>query len=328
LMPFDFQSTFAVLVRFSIIYLPTGLIHGFERQARPSKTRLRALSIVCQFMSMKRQSGNARPRQQWTALRVPSGLGAPKPVIVRKQTLAARHYFPEHSHSWNQLVYATAGALTVNAEGRNFVISPDHAVWLPTGTMHRVGSLLGAEFRSLYVADSRRLKIAGCPTVFRVSQLLRALIIEAATFERGKADAYTARVTTLILDQLHRAEPVDFSLPWPSSPSIAELCDALYGDPADLRGLVQWGKKLGMSARTLSRRFEDEVGISFRTWQRKLRLFKAMEFLGGGRSVTEIALDLGYASTSAFIYMFKQEVGRSPRVYQRTRDRDGKSPEP
>ena len=80
----------------------------------------------------------------------------------------------------------------------------------------------------------------GPPHGFRVSQLLRALIIEAATFERGKADAYTARVTTLILDQLRRAEPVRFSLPWPSSPSIAELCDALYGDPLDLRGLVQW----------------------------------------------------------------------------------------
>jgi len=197
------------------------------------------------------------------------------------------------------------------------VIFPDHAVWLPTGTTHRVGSLLGAEFRSLYVIDSRRLQIADTPTVFRVSELLRALIIEAATFERGRADAYAGRVTTLILDQLGRAEAVDFSLPWPSSPSLAELCDALYGDPSDLRGLDQWGKALGMSARTLSRHFEDEVGITFRTWQRKLRLFKAMEFLGGGRSVTDTAFDLGYASTSAFIYMFKQEVGQSPRVYQR-----------
>jgi AraC-like DNA-binding protein len=251
-----------------------------------------------------------------------SGLGRPKPLLVRKQTLAARHYFPEHSHSWNQLVYATAGALTVNAGDRSFVISPDHAVWLPTGTVHRVGSLLGAEFRSLYVADSRSLKIAARPTVFRVSQLLRALIVEAAAFEQGKADAYTGRVMTLILDQLRRAEAVDFSLPWPSSPSLVALCDALYGDPSDAKGLVEWGRALGMSARTLSRHFEDEVGMTFRTWQRKLRLFKAMEFLGGGRNVTVTALDLGYASTSAFIHMFRQEVGQSPRAYQRTQGRE------
>lgn len=265
---------------------------------------------------MKRQSGLGG-LEQWKQLRVPSELGAPKPLLVRKQSLPARHYFPEHSHSWNQLVYAISGALTVNTEGSNLVISPDHAVWLPIGIRHRVGSLLGAEFRSLYVASDRRLKIATKPTVFKVSQLLRALIIEAATFERGKADLYTRRVTELILDQLRRAEAVDFSLPWPSSPAITRLCDALYGAPADARSLEQWGKALGMSARTLSRHFEDEVGMSLRNWRQRLRLFKAMEFLGGGRSVTETALDLGYASTSAFSYMFRQEVGRSPREYQR-----------
>ena len=37
--------------------------------------------------------------------------------------------------------------LTVAVEGRSFVISPEQAVWLPTGLRHRVGSLLGAEFR-------------------------------------------------------------------------------------------------------------------------------------------------------------------------------------
>ncbi|WP_164144387.1 helix-turn-helix domain-containing protein, partial [Serratia marcescens] len=84
------------------------------------------------------------------------------------------------------------------------------------------------------------------------------------------------------------------------------------------RSLDQWGRALGMSARTLSRHFEDEIGMSLRIWRRRLRLFKAMELLGGGRSVTETALDLGYASTSAFSYMFRQEVGRSPREYQRT----------
>lgn len=265
---------------------------------------------------MKRQK-DAGHSDRWRLLRVPSDLGAPKPLLVRKQSLPARHYFPEHSHSWCQLVYAISGALTVNTDGSNLVISPDHAVWLPIGVRHRVGSLLGAEFRSLYVANDRRLKIASEPTVFKVSELLRALIIEAATFERGKTDAYTRRVTELILDQLGRAEAVDFSLPWPSSPAMVRLCDALYSAPADARSLDQWGRVLGMSARTLSRHFEDEVGMSLRNWRRRLRLFKAMEFLGGGRSVTETALDLGYASTSAFSYMFRQEVGRSPREYQR-----------
>jgi AraC-like DNA-binding protein len=46
-------------------------------------------------------------------------------------------------------------------------------------------------------------------------------------------------------------------------------------------------------------------------------LDKAVEMLGGGGSVTETALDLGYGSPSAFIYAFRQEMGMSPQAYCR-----------
>ena len=74
-------------------------------------------------------------------------------MTVRAQSIPARHSFPKHAHGWNQMVYALADVLTVAVEGRSFVISPEQAVWLPTGLRHRVGSLLGAEFRRLWLAD-------------------------------------------------------------------------------------------------------------------------------------------------------------------------------
>ena len=75
------------------------------------------------------------------------------PVTVRAQSIPARHYCAKHAHSWHQVVYAISGVLTVAVEGRSFAISPEQAVWPPTGLPHRVGSLLGAEFRSLWIAD-------------------------------------------------------------------------------------------------------------------------------------------------------------------------------
>ena len=80
----------------------------------------------------------------WETIAAPPGLAVPKPLTVRAQSIPARHYFPEHAHRWNQMVYAVSGVLTVAVEGRSFVISPEQAVWLPTGLHHRVGSLLGA----------------------------------------------------------------------------------------------------------------------------------------------------------------------------------------
>ena len=254
----------------------------------------------------------------WETIAAPPGLAPPRPLTVRAQSIPARHYFPEHAHAWSQVVYAISGVLTVAVEGRSFVISPEQAVWLPTGLRHRVGSLLGAEFRSLWIADEAGRGLPDRPTVFGVSPLLQALIIEAAEIEgHGDPDGYAGRVTALILDQLRRAQPIPGALPWPRAGSLAALCEAIYTDPADERGPEEWGRDLGMSARTLARRFEAELGMSLRSWRRRLRLFKAIELLGGGLSVTRTAMELGYGSTSAFIYAFRTEMGCGPQAYMR-----------
>jgi len=174
----------------------------------------------------------------WESLSLPTDLGPPRPMIVRAESLPARHYFPEHAHDWNQLVHAISGVLTVTVEGSCFAISPEQAVWLPSGTNHRVGSLLGSEFRSLWIAEDAGEGVSEASTVFRVSPLLRALIIEAAEIQgREDASGYAERVTALIIDQLRRAEPLPAALPWPRQGALLKLCDALYADPSDPAGL-------------------------------------------------------------------------------------------
>jgi hypothetical protein len=116
----------------------------------------------------------------WDTIAPPPGVAPPRPMTVRAQSIPARHYFPEHAHRWRQVVYAISGVLTVSVAGRSFVISPEQAVWLPTGLAHRVGSLLGAEFRSLWIAEEAGAGLPESATVFGVSPLLRALIVEAA----------------------------------------------------------------------------------------------------------------------------------------------------
>ncbi|ONG53331.1 AraC family transcriptional regulator [Pseudoroseomonas deserti] len=260
----------------------------------------------------------------WETLAPPPDAAAPQPMTVRAQSIPPRRYFPEHAHAWKQVVYAVSGVLTVAVAGRSFVISPEQAVWLPSGLAHRVGSLLGAEFRSLWIADAAGAGLPEAPTVFGVSALLQALILEAAAIEAEPDDSgYAGRVTALILDQLRRARPLpgelSGALSWPRGGPLSAVCEALYGDPADPRGPEEWGRALGMSGRTLARRFEAELGMSLRSWRRRLRLFKAIELLGGGLDVTQTAMELGYGSTSAFIYAFRADMGCSPRAYMRGR---------
>lgn len=249
----------------------------------------------------------------WTTIAVPEIDRLPKAIFPRSQNLSAREIFPLHSHPWNQFVYATSGTLVVTVAGSWYVITPEQAIWVPTGVLHTTGALNGAEFRNLYVADLPGLALPTACTVFSVTPLLRALIVELeAAGQRDEGDSYIDKVNDLVLEQIRRLPVRDFHLPWPQSPMLHRICETLYGNPADARSVDDWGRELGASPRTLARRFEKEVGISLREWRHRLRLFLALEWLWEGRSITGIALGLGYASTSAFTYMFRQEMGCAP----------------
>lgn len=254
----------------------------------------------------------------WRPLTVPDTDQRPAPLRVRAQSLPARHYFPDHSHDWHQMVYAISGALTVFLDGRRFVIPPEQAVWLPGGTPHAVATRSGAEYRSLYVAETAGTGLATCPFVFAVPPLLRALIIEATDLQRaGDGSPYAGQVSGLILATLPRLTALPSALPWPQRRQLIELCEALYASPDDPRGIRDWARTLGLSERSLTRHFQTETGMTLRTWRRRLRLFRSQELLATGASITAIALELGYASVSAFIAMFRAETGVSPDAYRR-----------
>lgn len=59
--------------------------------------------------------------------------------------------------------------------------------------------------------------------------------------------------------------------------------------------------------------------MRLREWRLRLRLLRAIEWLAQGRSPTVIAHELGYASVSAFNYMFRIEMGMSPLQWKRAR---------
>ena len=149
----------------------------------------------------------------------------------------------------------------------------------------------------------------------RVEPLLRVLIVEAAQLKGSDLDGYLGRITSLIIDQLRRAEADPCALPGPRSGVLMAVCESLYANSSDPRGLEELAGKLGLSGRALARRFKRQLGMNFRSWKRQLRLFKSIELLGGSLSVTEAAIELGYSSASGFIYAFRSEMGCSSQTY-------------
>jgi AraC-like DNA-binding protein len=96
----------------------------------------------------------------------------------------------------------------------------------------------------------------------------------------------------------------------------AVLC-ALDEHPGDERSLSELAATFHSTERTLSRRCQRDLGMSFAEWRQRLRVVKAMPRLAAGEKVESIALDLGYASASAFIVMFRRMTGVTPDEHRR-----------
>lgn len=259
----------------------------------------------------------AKAGTDWKTIRLPEIKALARPLFLRSQVLPARCAFPMHRHKWHQLAYAISGTLSVAVEDFWHVVTPDQAIWIPQGVMHTTATSTGAEFRSLYVAAGRNVVMPQTSTVFDVTPLFKALILELSRFGKQEDDVYVSQVERLTISQLRRLSPQDFSLPWPRSKSLRQICDALFVSPGDKRDIDHWAASVGTSVRTLERRIEEELGLTFRAWRCRLRLFKAVEWLGIQRSITEIAFDLGYGSPSAFAYMFRMETGYTPSQWQK-----------
>ncbi|WP_342212545.1 AraC family transcriptional regulator [Serratia fonticola] len=71
----------------------------------------------------------------------------------------------------------------------------------------------------------------------------------------------------------------------------------------------------GMSRRTFTRVFRAQTGVSFSEWRQQACLLAAITRLNNGESVTRVALDLGYGSSSAFTALFRRVLGVPPSLY-------------
>jgi AraC-like DNA-binding protein len=159
--------------------------------------------------------------------------------------------------------------------------------------------------------------------VINICSLLRELILHACELSKLRRGVAAERhVIELILDQLKLVESVPIQLPHPCDSRARKLADMLHKNPREQRPLEALSKACGASKRTMQRLFLEESGMSFSRWRQRARLIHAMQSLAAGQSVTNAALDAGYSTTSAFILMFRKQLGTTPTRYLAVADRE------
>jgi len=242
----------------------------------------------------------------------------PRAVSAMPKDFACGFEIKPHHHERAQLIYATAGTVRVSTEDGVWVVPPLRAVWVPAGVTHSLVMMTDTTMRTLYVRSDAAVSMPTVCRVMSMTPLLRELIVRATELPvQYDESGPPGHVFALILSELQGLQSLALQLPMPRDARLRGLCQALLKSPGDQRPLEAWADTINASARTLARRFQSETGLSFGAWRQQARVLEAMGRLGSGEAVTEVALDLGYESVSAFSAMFRRAAGASPSEYRR-----------
>jgi AraC-like DNA-binding protein len=226
------------------------------------------------------------------------------------------HLTPRSYPEWDQLAYASRGVMTVETAQGAWVVPPHRAVWIPAGVRYGVRMSGRVTVRTLFFRPRMRGPLPASCTAVEVSPLVRELVLHASRQNTLRRDDPGARrLARLLLDQLATLPVEPLQLPTPGDPRARRAAEALRAEPGGRRALARVSRAAGASQRTLERLFLEETGMTLGRWRRRLRLVEALRLLAAGEPVTRVALDVGYATPSAFIEAFRRELGRTPGRY-------------
>ncbi|WP_206185531.1 helix-turn-helix domain-containing protein [Sphingosinicella sp. CPCC 101087] len=236
------------------------------------------------------------------------------PVAIR--TTYPPHFRSEwHAIDLGQLIYPSRGVMTLHIRSGAWVVPPLRGCWVPAHEEHRVETRTGLEMHSVYC---RRLAglMPNASGIVPISPFLRELILTMTDFADDHPGATIGeKIDSLLLGEISPQPQPPLALPEPSDPALVRIADALRADPSDARQLQDWARELGTTTRSLARAFARESRMPFTEFRRQVRLHAAMERLARGEAVTNVALDVGFSSTSNFIAMFRRATGLTPKAY-------------
>jgi AraC-like DNA-binding protein len=225
-----------------------------------------------------------------------------------------------HAHPQHQLEYAFQGIAEVETEAAHYLLPPQQAAWIPAGlphntTLRRVRSVsVFFDPDMLPAADDRARVLAAAPVI-------REMIVYGVRWPITRplsdpvADAFFDALAKLALDWLEHETPL--CLPTSTDPATAAVMAYTNEHLADVTA-TDVCHAVGMSARTLRRRFPATTSMTWRQYVLHSRLLRAMARLAEpGPTVLDVATSVGFGSVSAFTRAFRRYCGETPTAYRR-----------
>jgi AraC-like DNA-binding protein len=236
-----------------------------------------------------------------------------------------------HSHEFHQLEYSWTGALGLETELGRFVVLPQQVAWIPARVRH-ISTLGAARTVSVFLSPHLVQDAPVRPAAFPANPLLREMILHAArwpitrTKSDNLADGFYDTLGMLLPEWLEDRQSA--ALPVSADPLISQAIRYTHERLATITH-AQLSRAVGMSERTLRRKFASATGMTWSDYVRLARLLQALGRLASTTAtVTQVAAAVGFDSPAAFTRAFVLRVGETPSAYRRRVTATAQHPNP
>lgn len=233
---------------------------------------------------------------------------------------------PRHAHDEAQLTFAASGMVQVHTDAGRWLVPPQLGIWIPAGVDHRVEVLADADLWMVHwtpeVAQTWAPWAAPAPLdrvfAMRVTALMRALL--QAAFDTATTPDKTELLVRLMLHELGETADAPTFLPLPASAVGRRIVDVAAADHRNGLAVEDIAARAATSVRTISRVFLAETGLTFKLWRQRARIVQAMNRLAAGKTIAQVANELGFSSTASFSAAFRQVTASTPTSFMGRHD--------
>ncbi len=223
----------------------------------------------------------------------------------------------------HHLIIPIAGEISIECDGREFHLGPGKMIYIPCKSPHVFrSSQRGSGERLIAIIDQKQwAKVTD--SIFSVSVLPAATLIKELILYlifNPKIKRPEILLTTLIetlIEQIHVLGEEELSLDAlgakVSDPRLQKAISYLEARKRDNLKMVDLARVSGMSQRNFNRLFHEAFKITPKQLHSLLRMREAYQLLKlSKKSVTEVALEIGYSSLSQFTKAFHQTYRMLP----------------
>jgi AraC-like DNA-binding protein/mannose-6-phosphate isomerase-like protein (cupin superfamily) len=226
-----------------------------------------------------------------------------------------------HHHDLHQVEFALEGIAHIETADARYLVPSQQAVWIPAGLEHCT-TLEGRSVAAFFHPDML-VDIDGRAHVLAAAPVLREMLAYATRWpiDRSVCDETAERFFEALVLLVHDwiDQEVAMSLPTSTDPVVRAAMEYTQKHLASVT-FSDVTRAVAVAERTLRRRFITETGATWQQYLHRSRLMTAALLLTQSRrGVIDVALDVGFDSSSAFSRAFRAWVGESPSQYRRRR---------